>query len=221
MGSGGSNAYCLICKLDEQWPESGGEKTPGLGRNLLVSNTKQLVRSISGFLDRKPRNPNGLEGNSHAHVFEIDLPGFTKEDVKIEVHEGTVLQMSTAQRKEEAEEKGDKWHCKERPRGGFSRRFRLPENAKIDEIKASMHDGVLVVTVPKDELKTKPKSKAVKFLEMMTLLSGGYEFGELGGRDVLPELIRRPKPQVSYSPAQAPFSSGLSSFSGTEYVSLT
>lgn len=38
--------------------------------------------------------------------------------------------------------KGDKWHCRE---------FRLPENAKVDDIKASMHDGVLVIKVPKDD----------------------------------------------------------------------
>ncbi|KAJ6312050.1 hypothetical protein OIU77_013740 [Salix suchowensis] len=125
-------------------------------------NQNSLFDPFLGFLIENPETQMDWKETPHAHVFEIDLPGFTKEDVKIEVHEGTVLQMSTAQRKEEAEEKGDKWHCKERPRGGFSRRFRLPENAKIDEIKASMHDGVLVVTVPKDELKTKPKSKAVK-----------------------------------------------------------
>ncbi|KAF8390839.1 hypothetical protein HHK36_023138 [Tetracentron sinense] len=98
-----------------------------------------------------------------SHVFEIDLPGVVKADVKLEIHEGKVLQIS-GERNEEPEEKGDKWHCMERWRGKFLRRFGLPENVKVDQIKASMENGVLVVTVPKDEQvdQNKPKHQAVE-----------------------------------------------------------
>ncbi|GMH12730.1 hypothetical protein Nepgr_014571 [Nepenthes gracilis] len=95
-----------------------------------------------------------------AHVFKVDLPGLKKEEVKVEVEEGRVLQIS-GERSLEKEDKNDKWHRVERSRGSFLRRFRLPENAKLEEVKAKMEDGVLIVTVPKQEIK-RPEVKAIE-----------------------------------------------------------
>ncbi|KAL0341345.1 UNVERIFIED_CONTAM: class I heat shock protein [Sesamum radiatum] len=95
-----------------------------------------------------------------AHVFKADVPGLKKEEVKVEVEEGNVLQIS-GERTREKEEKNDTWHRVERSSGKFLRRFRLPENAKMDQIKASMENGVLTVTVPKEEVK-KPEVKAIE-----------------------------------------------------------
>lgn len=94
-----------------------------------------------------------------AHVFRADLPGVKKEEVKVEVEDGRVLQIS-GERSREKEEKNDKWHRVERSSGKFLRRFRLPENTKLDEVKASMENGVLTVTVPKVEEK-KPEIKSI------------------------------------------------------------
>nr|GMC65650.1 18.2 kDa class I heat shock protein-like [Ipomoea batatas] len=95
-----------------------------------------------------------------AHVFKADVPGLKKEEVKVEVEEGNVLQIS-GQRSKEQEEKTDTWHRVERSSGSFLRRFRLPENAKVDQIKAAMENGVLTVTIPKEEVK-KPETKAIE-----------------------------------------------------------
>ncbi|TXG49876.1 hypothetical protein EZV62_025751 [Acer yangbiense] len=95
-----------------------------------------------------------------AHVFKADLPGLKKEEVKVEVEEdGRVLQIS-GERNREQEEKNEKWHRVERSIGKFLRRFRLPENARVDQIKACMENGVLTVNVPKMEEK-KPEIKAI------------------------------------------------------------
>ncbi|KAJ7961333.1 Class I heat shock protein [Quillaja saponaria] len=98
-----------------------------------------------------------------AHVFKADLPALKKEEVKVEVEDGRVLQIS-GERSVEKEDKNDKWHRVERGSGKFLRRFRLPENAKIDEVKASLENGVLTVTVPKVPEK-KPEVKPIQITE--------------------------------------------------------
>ncbi|MCL7032888.1 hypothetical protein MKW94_001146 [Papaver nudicaule] len=95
-----------------------------------------------------------------AHIFRADVPGVRKEEVKVEVEEGRVLQIS-GERSRESEEKNDKWHRVERSSGKFLRRFRLPENTKMDEVKATMENGVLTVCVPKVEQK-KPEVKSIE-----------------------------------------------------------
>ncbi|KAL6552572.1 hypothetical protein OROHE_007936 [Orobanche hederae] len=94
-----------------------------------------------------------------SHVFMVDVPGLKKEEVKVEVEDGSVLQIS-GERSKEQEEKNDRWHRVERSSGKFLRRFRLPGNAKLGEVKAAMENGVLTVMVPKEEVK-KPEAKAI------------------------------------------------------------
>ncbi|XP_062210707.1 18.1 kDa class I heat shock protein [Phragmites australis] len=95
-----------------------------------------------------------------AHVFKADVPGLKKEEVKVEVEDGNILQIS-GERNKEQEEKTDTWHRVERSSGKFLRRFRLPENAKSEQVRASMENGVLTVTVPKQEVK-EPEVKSIQ-----------------------------------------------------------
>ncbi|KAH7864526.1 hypothetical protein Vadar_030575 [Vaccinium darrowii] len=116
----------------------------------------QLSRENSAFVSTRV----DWKETPEAHVFKADLPGLKKEEVKVEIEDDRVLQIS-GKRNVEKEEKNDTWHRVERSSGEFKRRFRLPENAKMDEVKAAMENGVLTVTVPKVEVK-KPDVKAIE-----------------------------------------------------------
>ncbi|KAM7271575.1 hypothetical protein ACFE04_030789 [Oxalis oulophora] len=88
------------------------------------------------------------------HVIKAELPGLKKEEVKVEVENGNVLQIS-GERVKEVDEGNETWYRNERSVGKFTRRFKLPDGSKVDEIKAVIENGVLTVTVPKDHTKIK------------------------------------------------------------------
>ncbi|KAL2344090.1 hypothetical protein Fmac_005375 [Flemingia macrophylla] len=97
-----------------------------------------------------------------AHVFKTDIPGLKKEEVKVQIEDDRVLLLQiSGERNVEKEDKTDTWHRVERSSGKFMRSFRLPENAKVDQVKASMENGVLTITVPKEEVK-KPDVKSIE-----------------------------------------------------------
>ena len=120
------------------------------------SSESQFSKETSALVDTRV----DWKETPEAHVFKADLPGLNKEEVKVEVEDDRVLQISR-ERKVEKEEKKDTWHRVERSSGKFLRRFRLPKNAKMDEIKASIENDILTVTVPKVEVK-KPDVKSIE-----------------------------------------------------------
>jgi HSP20 family protein len=90
------------------------------------------------------------------YVFKVELPGISKEDIKVELT-GDNLTIK-GDRKEEKEIKKDDYHRTERFYGSFVRSFRLPKNADTQNMKAAMKEGVLELKIPKSE---ESKSKAI------------------------------------------------------------
>ncbi len=88
-----------------------------------------------------------------AYTITGEIPGIEAKDLKVTLADG-ILSI-TGEKKREEEEKGEHYHRIEREYGSFHRGFRLPEKVTSEKVKANYKDGVLKITLPKTEIKTK------------------------------------------------------------------
>jgi len=79
-------------------------------------------------------------------VVRADLPGLTKDDVKVDVTESR-LTIQGERRREHEEETGGVYRS-ERSYGTFCREVQLPDGSITDQAKANFKDGVLEITMP-------------------------------------------------------------------------
>jgi HSP20 family protein len=93
------------------------------------------------------------------YVIRAELPAVRKEDVRVTVDQGTIT--IEGERKQQKEDRNEKYHRVESFYGSFARSFSLPDNAHADAIKCESKDGVLTVHIPKTEEVT-PKAKQIK-----------------------------------------------------------
>ncbi|XP_024365060.1 18.1 kDa class I heat shock protein [Physcomitrium patens] len=83
------------------------------------------------------------------HVIKADVPGLSKNEIKVEVDDTQRVLRINGERRKEEERQTDEWHVLERGDARYLRQLALPENANLDQITASVDNGVLTVTMPK------------------------------------------------------------------------
>ncbi|MBK8338876.1 MAG: Hsp20/alpha crystallin family protein [Flavobacteriales bacterium] len=91
---------------------------------------------------------------------ELAVPGYKKEDLKVNVTDG-VLTVASEMKKETEDEKNG-YMRREFNYRSFQRSFQLPENADGDQVKATYVDGVLKLSVPKMKAVPEKKGKEVR-----------------------------------------------------------
>jgi len=114
-------------------------------------------------------NPLSIDMSSDDHTITVrtSLPGFSQEDVNIDV-QGKVLTISAETKSEHQNEQAN-WHLREIRHGKFARAITLPEEIVADNAEASLENGILTVTLPKQ----KPSIVQKIAVKAQQLLSGG------------------------------------------------
>jgi len=126
-----------------------------LDRFLSDSFTRNGGSSVQGFVPK-------VDVFEDEKAFEVQLavPGMNKEDFKIEVNDNSLT--ISGERKSTKEKKENTRHSIETHYGSFSRTFTLPGNIDVNNIEAEYKNGILELTLPKDEKKMAKNSVKIK-----------------------------------------------------------
>ncbi len=94
------------------------------------------------------------------YLIRAELPAVKKEDVHVTAEDGRLT--ISGERRQQSEQKSERFHRVESCYGSFSRSFALPENVDADRIRCESREGVLTVHVPKREPAKKREPRQIK-----------------------------------------------------------
>ena len=104
-----------------------------------------------------------IKEKTDKYLIGIELPGYQKENIKIDVEDGYLTVHAEINSDNEEKEEG-KFVRRERYVGSCSRSFYVGNEVKSEDIKASFKNGILKIEVPKKEYKKELPEK--KFIEI-------------------------------------------------------
>ena len=98
--------------------------------------------------------------NEADYEMDMDLPGFKKDQIKINLENG-YLTISAAKEHDNEKKSRGKVIRQERYSGAMQRSFYVGDGVKTEDVKARFEDGVLKLNIPKKELKELPSNTTI------------------------------------------------------------
>jgi len=103
-----------------------------------------------------------IREDEKSYNLDLAVPGMDKKDLKIDINEEMLTISSES--KNETEENKDGYKRKEFSYSSFCRSFYIPENVNRDKIEANYKDGILIVSLPKQEVEKSRISRQINIL---------------------------------------------------------
>ena len=117
-------------------------------------------RELYGKHARHMMKPDVKEVENGYEV-DIDLPGFKKDEITVQLDNG-YLSISASKGLDKDEEKKDgKYIRRERYAGSMNRTFYVGSQLTQQDIQAKFEDGILKISLPKQEKRELPKSTTI------------------------------------------------------------
>ncbi len=120
-----------------------GRKNPLYGKN-----EKNMMKTDVKELD-------------HAYELDIDLPGFKKDEVTAKLENGYLTISAAKGLDKDEKDKEGKYIRRERYAGAMSRSFYVGDDVKQEDIHAKFEDGILRLTVPKQDAQKVEENKYI------------------------------------------------------------
>jgi HSP20 family protein len=114
-----------------------------------------------GLEDRKSSPAVNIREDEKNYLLDLAIPGIDRKDLKIEMNEDVIT--ISSEKKNESEENKDGYRRREFSYSSFTKSFYVPENVDKEKIDASYKDGILCITLPKQD---ESKSKISKTIEI-------------------------------------------------------
>ncbi len=103
-----------------------------------------------------------IRETENGYIIDVDLPGYKKENIKIDVTDG-YLTINAKMNQKNTEDNNGKYVRRERFFGECSRSFYVGESVEALDIKAKFQNGILSLEIPKiDERKKLPEKKYIE-----------------------------------------------------------
>ncbi len=103
------------------------------------------------FSNRHDMMSTDVKETNDGYEVIMNLPGFSKEDVKGELKDGYLIVSASANRSNDEKDEDGKYICRERYSGSCSRSFYVGEEIKQEDIKAKFENGILQLQIPKKQ----------------------------------------------------------------------
>ena len=97
----------------------------------------------------------------HTYELDIDLPGFKKDEISVELKDGYLSICAAKGLDKDETDKQGRYIRQERYAGTCSRSFYVGEGVEPSDVSAKFEDGILRLSLPKQELKQLPKSTTI------------------------------------------------------------
>ena len=105
-----------------------------------------------------------VQENDDSYLMEMDLPGFSKDEVKVSLKDGYLtIKAEKGLDEEQKDEKSAKYIRRERYSGACERSFYVG-NINEADIKGEFKHGILTLTVPKEQ--PKKEIDTTKYIEI-------------------------------------------------------
>lgn len=96
------------------------------------------------------------------YIIDVDLPGYEKENIDLEIEDGYLKVTAKVNKDVDESDEDEKYIHKERYYGECSRSFYIGKNIKEEDIKAAFKNGILTLTIPKEEPKKLEEKKKIQ-----------------------------------------------------------